>query len=320
MANDIDGDDPSAIYRQAEEVGALLGVLERDLGAVVDAMASPSTALVVRRTAVRRLHRLLQQPLTLTADEAGLPEGPTTGSLGEINRLWHAVDDRSTPVVTRWTGLERPAFARVWTRVGLVMSTLAAVALGAHAYWVALAIVLLRLLGSTVAGGPSISLRGRLSACLAGHFADLVLAVGAAFALNSLGRTGWSQLLLVATSVAIFGSAARIAAERNGFGLSRSPIERLFRNGGLVVALVASGVASGANATAVVPPLAVFAFGLASFGLFELLTVAQAISADDQKPDMTIQLSYRHNGDTWVEALYPVEGETRDEPHLRVVA
>lgn len=299
----------------AAGTGSAVGFFENAAEDCLVRLDDPNISVAVRHDAIEQVMRISADVLTsLMARhfrlEYGVPRRPVwSGGLAVIQRWWRGAD-AAVGRGARWLrGHAHDRFAARWTSFGFALSGLIAVLLVSHLWVAALVVVVMRLLGSMLAGGPAVVTRSALGsadrspnlarslvACLAGHLSDLVLVIAAAIALLGDGRHGAGIAVAAAGSFAMFATLSRIAAERSGVRVTRSPLERVARNGGLVVALGAAAVLNESL------PLVVFGAAGCLYGIAELLRIAAALYME-ALPQVATTVAVDQAGDIRVWAL-----------------
>jgi hypothetical protein len=277
-------------------------VAEELHGLIAHSSLAPGAKVRGVEEILRISSRLLSTDLVAAAhlrDENRLARRPVwDGVLGQLQGLFRWADLRSVSLV-EGLGVRRASgrFAARWTIAGATLTLTLGVLLCLHLWTPALAVLLIRLAGSTIAGGPAVirttaagvqdrtpALARSLLSCLTGHLADTLTAAALAMALLSAQRPGWALLLMGSGALAMYATMARVAAERSGVRITRSPLERVARNGSLLFAVSALALAG----TAVIVPAAVtFAVGMGGYGLLELSRIAAVLSLEPSPREAT---------------------------------
>lgn len=206
-----------------------------------------------------------------------------------LQSLWRQFDGFVTDIARQLRQRANRRLAARWTALGLTFTAAAAGLLVVNRPVLALCLVVFRLVGSALAGGPAVvshmtsvtiettpSLARSLVACLASHLSDMMLLVAAAAVLYRDGRPGWALMLAIGGVIAMYGTMARVAAERTGMRISRSPVERVVRNGSLLAALGGTAALEPASLLPF-PPLVLLALGTAGYGLIEVVMITMRL-------------------------------------------
>lgn len=326
--------------RQSARIGRLLGDLVRGKDELLVALQVPGLSPRVQRVAYEELCRVMSEVVIEPAAGGG-PRLPSTSTLrprwqgvpGVFQRLWRAADTACERVLL---GVRRPrpqgSTSRAWTVTGLALAATTAAFIILGLFPLALVTLLTRLVGSTVAAGPDVgqqgssgfvvrecrTIRSSLLACLAAHLSDIVLGMALATAVAMEGAPAWALLGMSAVVISLFGTVSRVAAERNGFRISRSALERVFHNGGLLAGLGATVLATSTDIPiGVAPALLAAACGLALYGTIELARVAAVLAVDPDVPRWAITVSQRRGGDLSIDGFRQAADA---EPEKAVVA
>jgi hypothetical protein len=276
-------------------VGVLMDRYEEASEDLIRGLRSPLLQRVTRERCAAEIWRqtsrqceelLLLQPSSRAVDRPEWP-GPARFAQAAFRKV-----DRVVGRAGAWIREHRVlAVADRWTFIGLALTVIAALFVLAGLWVPAFVVVLVRLSGSVVAGGPAVisvrrgqergesrSLSRLLVACLSGHLADQILIAATAFALADAGRVTWALGAMGGGMIALFGSLARVAAERSGVRITRSGLERCARNGGLVLGLVLAAAAGPAAVTTwTVPAVALVAMAAGAYGVFEVVRIVMLL-------------------------------------------
>lgn len=278
----------------AAELGWTIGDLENIVDSFQAMLADERLSDGVRLQALEGIFRIGSRLITeemqvqrRVDDSSIVARRPTwSGWAGRLQRCFRASDAAFGRITLRMSASAHPRFASVWTKIGLALTGVACLLMVFGAWWSAFALLLMRVIGSMFAGGPSIArttdhgtidtcptLARSLVACLAGHLTDTAAALAAGLALVIGGQPVWGFLLASAAAVAMFATMARVAAERSGVRITRSPIERFARNGTLLASVAWTAIV-GIDGF---PPLVFFGVGLASYGALEVVRIGAAL-------------------------------------------
>lgn len=205
------------------------------------------------------------------------------------------------------------ALSRLWTWIGMALTgVLCLLVLGNH-YPLALGVLVVRLVGSIVAGTPFISdnsieslgrlktvrsrnMWGELYACLGAHLCDVAVLSTCAYELGRAGQVGWARFGYIAGSWTLFGALTRVGAERMGALVTRSILERVFRTGSTVAALVFASLSVAVPVPALALPVLVFAV----YATIEVARVAVVVS-NAEAPMTAVTLATKQDGHTSID-------------------
>lgn len=235
-------------------------------GAVVDAERSRYALQLVRTRADRALGRaVLSDPpaeTRFTTIEQWVRRARASG-VRVPERLWRVV-------------------CPIWSVLGLILTVFAMYLLMGGHPGLALVTVGLRLAGSTLLPPPySIGIehasrtRTSVSGGLASHVSDLVALSAVGLVLAEAGQRWFGVLVATSSIVMVAGSVFRLASTQDATYVRRLCIERLLRNGSLVVGLAASLLASRTGVPDASRFLSLAAIGPAVFGLAEMARVSR---------------------------------------------
>jgi len=160
--------------------------------------------------------------------------------LGEVARHLRSLRARNSTWARRWT-IERVLFST---------GVAATIILGDS--FAALALLVVRMLGS-LASGSSWSFpaeerwnpreaRGQLLGCLAGHLSDAIVLMAITVGVSSHRGTTWGLLVAGALVAQLLATLMRVAMLQVGLRLVRLRLERVIRSGGILVALFVIGL------------------------------------------------------------------------------
>jgi hypothetical protein len=184
-----------------------------------------------------------------------------------------------------------------WTVARIVLSAIASMLLSTGHIGAALILVTARVLGSMRQPTPGLS--GDIDSsdqpdsgdhdvaryvvswvpCAVGHFCDGLVMIGVSIYLTSIGRTFWGGLVGL---VAVFGVSAtltRVAAVQGGIVLRRLFLERVLRNGFLLLGLTLHLVVGMSAPTSPFPPVAIAGLGMGLYGIIEVWRVLSTYTA-----------------------------------------
>ncbi len=281
--------------RQSALIGDLLGEFELAGRRLFDAVRNTQIPVVRRVGYLKFLEAIgqFQSGRFGPAAPVGVPgvdrRPRWRGICGTIQRGWRGAD-RSAQRVASWLTPRKRLVGTWWTWGGLLLTGLVGLLVHEGVYLVALLGLAVRVAMSTAAGNAPtrygtagvinlVECRDiwfELRQCLASHASDAVLLSAISAALQSAGRPGWAQLAAVSCTIALLGTLARVGAERGGARVTRSIIERVFRTGGFTAALALSAATRGGDVHLgawSVPPLALAAVGMLTYGLIEISRV-----------------------------------------------
>lgn len=177
-----------------------------------------------------------------------------------------------------------------WTRGGLVVSVVAALLLWTRNPVGALVAIAVRLLISTIVGVPGIAQRQRPDPAdmgdrwigsVKGHVADQLILLSIAATLLRDGHDTLGLFVLACSVIATAGTLTRVSALELGVRQDRDVLERVYRNGALVLAIL--GASRGDGLLLGTPFLSLAGIGAAAYGIREWRATRRAVVAVGSK-------------------------------------
>ena len=196
-------------------------------------------------------------------------------------------------------------FGPWWTGIRLLVTIAASAFLVAGEVRVALALVAFRVVGSTFQPTPGLSSdvlssathgtdkRARADwyvdwrACVVGHFCDALTLASIGLLLAGSGRSIWAAAVGLVAVTELSVTMLRVAAVQGGVVLRRLYLERVMRNGGLILGLTLAAVIQVDVPDSGPPLLALTALGGAVFAAGELYRVLFTSEAARKVDDMS---------------------------------
>lgn len=305
------------IIRQGVAAGHLLHELEAARTAVCTVLADETYDVEVRRATYQSLLDIVGQTLAIALETPSARiarrdlRRPFGGFFGVTQAMFRWADDRARSLVE--TIAPRRALAkRSWTPIGVALAVATAICIVQHAFAAAVALVALRVVGSTLAGGPPIkgtitgrvtfvehqSLWDELRACLSSHLSDGVVLSAIAMSLAKDGSTAASAFAYTALSLGLFASLARVGSERSGAMVTRSVLERFIRTGSLLAGLVGAWLVPSGRGVALLVPVG----GFVMYAALELARVA-IVTAYEPAPRWALTVTTTERG-TFLDGYY----------------
>lgn len=219
---------------------------------------------------------------------------------------------RSGPVVTlgatveRWSSVARPPTLRIgndpifgawWTAARVVLTGVSVCFLIGGYLDLAATLLTARILGSFLQPTPGLSAdvlsdytHGETKhrnvdwhvdwrACVIGQVCDLATLLAVAGYLMIQERTAWGAAVGLVALLEVFGTMVRVAAVQGGIVLRRLYLERLMRNGSLLLGVILATLLQPEVPTSGVPLIAIAAVGGGLYAVGEIVRVLQTSEA-----------------------------------------
>lgn len=305
-----DTDRAVRIVRQGIEVGDLLHQFGDAAATIRVVLENDAYDEEVRRAAYATMFDIIGDTLTESVQARTAHAGEWdvrpdwTGLSGVCQRSWRRVERRARALTSRPTARRRLS-TLTWTPVGLLLSAGIAALVVRGSFLAAAALLLVRVAGSALAGGPTVmgSVRGRvmvvqcqsiweeLRACLSSHLSDGIVMTSLAVAIYKYGSPGGAMAACAAVALSLYASLVRVGSERSGAMVTRSVLERFARTGSSLVALTMADVFP----QHVVAALYVAVAGFLAYAVVEIIRVVLVLS-HEPAPRAALTLMTSQNG------------------------